>query len=105
MLNWPRAHDLLGETAREMGLLIVVFAPLDAIFADAPVNQVVLATMISSDYCWSAAVSSLRRGNDIMTEHEYIIRWSYPIAAGFILLLCALAIDFFILRHERKRHR
>jgi hypothetical protein len=46
MLNWPRAHDLLGETAREMGLLIVVFAPLDSIFADAPVNQVVLATMI-----------------------------------------------------------
>ena len=46
MLNWRRAHDLLGETAREMGLLIVVFAPLDAIFADAPVNQSVLATMI-----------------------------------------------------------
>lgn len=29
-----------------MGMLIVVFAPLDSIFADAPVNHVVLATMI-----------------------------------------------------------
>lgn len=42
-----------------------------------------------------------------MTEHDYmfIVRWSYPIAVGFFLLLCAFAIDFFILRHERKRRR
>jgi hypothetical protein len=46
MLNWQRAEDLLGETVREMGLLIVVFAPLDAIFADAPMNQMLLAIML-----------------------------------------------------------
>ena len=40
-----------------------------------------------------------------MTENEYIIRWSYPIAAGFLLILCALAIEFFVLRHEGKRRR
>lgn len=46
MLNWRRAFDLLGETAREMGLLIVVFAPLDTLFADTPIDQLVLAVTI-----------------------------------------------------------
>lgn len=45
MLNWQRAEDLLGETARETGILIVVFAPLEAIFADALVSQTLVATM------------------------------------------------------------
>jgi hypothetical protein len=44
MINWRRAYDLLGETAREMGLLIVVFAPLDSLFADSPINLPVLTT-------------------------------------------------------------
>jgi len=46
MINWQRAEDLLGETVREMGLLIVVFAPLDAIYADAPMNRMLLAIML-----------------------------------------------------------
>jgi type IV secretory pathway VirB2 component (pilin) len=32
-MNWQRAESLLGETIREMGVLIVVFAPLEAMFA------------------------------------------------------------------------
>jgi hypothetical protein len=46
MIDWQRAEDLLGETVREMGLLIVVFAPLDAIYADTPMNHLLLATML-----------------------------------------------------------
>jgi hypothetical protein len=46
MLDWGRAKDLVGETVREMGLLILVFAPLDAVFADAPVNRLLLIMTI-----------------------------------------------------------
>ena len=38
-------------------------------------------------------------------EHEYIIRWSITIAAGFILLLWRLAIDVYLRRQSRKRER
>lgn len=44
MLNWRRAEELFAETVREVGVLIVVFAPLDAAFSDAPVNTALVAT-------------------------------------------------------------
>jgi hypothetical protein len=37
-MNWPRVAILIGETIREMGLLIVVFAPLEAMFAEVSTN-------------------------------------------------------------------
>jgi len=40
-----------------------------------------------------------------MTESEYIFRWSLTIGAGFFLLLCGMAIDFFLTRQSRKRQR
>ena len=40
-----------------------------------------------------------------MTETEYMLRWSLTIGAGFFLLLCGFAIEFFILRKERKNSR
>jgi len=46
MLDWRRAKDLVGETVREMGLLILVFAPLDAMFADMPVSRIFLAAIL-----------------------------------------------------------
>ena len=43
MLNWHRAEELFAETVREVGVLIVVFAPLDAAFSDLPVNTLLVA--------------------------------------------------------------
>ena len=36
-------------------------------------------------------------------EVNFVFRWMLPISGAFILLLCGFAIDFFILRHERKQ--
>lgn len=38
MQNWKAIERLLGETVREIGILVLVFAPLDAAFADRPIN-------------------------------------------------------------------
>ncbi len=45
MLDWRRAANLLGETVREMGVLILVFAPLEAIFTDVLVSNILVAAM------------------------------------------------------------
>jgi len=37
MLKWDRIERLFGETVREIGILVVVFAPLEAAFADRPI--------------------------------------------------------------------
>ena len=34
MPNWKRVQGLVGETAREIGILMLVFAPLESAFAD-----------------------------------------------------------------------
>ena len=39
MPNWGRVRHLPGETAREIGTLIFVFAPLESAFAERPLNQ------------------------------------------------------------------
>ena len=39
------------------------------------------------------------------TEVAYLTHWLMTASAGFFFLLCALAIDFFILRRERKHSR
>ena len=46
MLNWERAEDLIAETAREAGVLIAVFGPLDAAFTDPPINRVFVAALV-----------------------------------------------------------
>ena len=46
MLNWERAEDLIAETAREAGVLIAVFAPLEAAFTDLPINRVFVAALV-----------------------------------------------------------
>jgi hypothetical protein len=39
VLNWRRAKQLVGETAREIGILMLVFAPLESAFADRPIES------------------------------------------------------------------
>jgi hypothetical protein len=46
VLNWHRAESLFGETVREMGILVAVFAPLEAIFTDVPVSRTLVAAML-----------------------------------------------------------
>jgi hypothetical protein len=46
MLNWERAEDLIAETAREAGVLIAVFAPLEAAFTDMPINRAFVAALV-----------------------------------------------------------
>lgn len=36
--NWKAIERLLGETVREIGILVLVFAPLDAALADRPID-------------------------------------------------------------------
>jgi hypothetical protein len=43
MLNWKRAEELFAETVREVGVLIVVLAPLDAAFSTSLVNTLLVA--------------------------------------------------------------
>ena len=39
MINKPRALSLLGETAREVGILILVFVPLDLFLEPGPISR------------------------------------------------------------------
>ena len=48
MLNWKRMEELVGETVREIGILVVVFAPLDAAFADESLESRVLASIVAA---------------------------------------------------------
>ena len=47
MTNWYRVESVLGETAREMGVLTVVFAPLEATFSEVSVSALWVITMIA----------------------------------------------------------
>jgi hypothetical protein len=42
-----RVRRLLGETAREIGILVFVFAPLEAVFSDSPIDSRVIAGLIA----------------------------------------------------------
>jgi hypothetical protein len=42
-----RAKHLLGETTRELGILMLVFAPLESTFADRPLDVEVLMSVIA----------------------------------------------------------
>ena len=46
MLDWRRVNTLAGETAREMGVLIMVFAPLESVFTDIAVSGFFVAAML-----------------------------------------------------------
>ena len=48
MLNWKRIEQVLGETAREIGILVVVFAPLDAAFAPGSLNSDDLTKIVAA---------------------------------------------------------
>ena len=54
MLNWRRAEELFAESVREVGVLIVVFAPLDAAFSELPVNTVLVATWTFTGFLFAA---------------------------------------------------
>ena len=46
MPNWKRVQGLVGETAREIGILMLVFAPLESAFADRPIDPGFVTTVI-----------------------------------------------------------
>ena len=50
MFNWKRVEQVMGETVREIGILVVVFAPLDAAFAGGPVNADAMTGVIVSAF-------------------------------------------------------
>jgi len=45
MLDQRRAETLVGESVREVGILMIVFAPLEATFADVSVGTSRVAVM------------------------------------------------------------
>jgi hypothetical protein len=49
VLDWRRALQLFAETMREIGILIVVFLPLDYVLADRPIGHgLAIVIMLSS---------------------------------------------------------
>ena len=49
VLDWRRALQLFAETMREIGILIVVFVPLDYVLADRPIGPgLAIVTVVSS---------------------------------------------------------
>jgi hypothetical protein len=42
-----RAQRLLGETVREVGILVLVFAPLESVFADRAIDRRVVLAFIT----------------------------------------------------------
>jgi hypothetical protein len=48
-VNWIRVRRLCGETMREIGILVFVFAPLETVLADQPVSRAaVMLVMLGS---------------------------------------------------------
>ncbi len=47
MTRARRALRLLAETVREIGILMVVFAPLESVFAERPINGAVLIGVVA----------------------------------------------------------
>ena len=48
MLDVNRVIRRFGETLREMGLLVSVFAPLDALFAERNVSPMIIAAIMAT---------------------------------------------------------
>jgi len=44
--SWVRIRRLVGETMREIGVLVVVFTPLEALFAEGPTRPTTVAFAI-----------------------------------------------------------
>jgi hypothetical protein len=45
--DWRQAQVLLGQTAREIGVLVLVFAPLESTFSERSVNAGTLIGLIA----------------------------------------------------------
>ena len=48
MPNWRRIQNLVGETVREVGILVLVFAPLEGAFSDRPMDPLVVIGAVAS---------------------------------------------------------
>jgi len=81
---------VLGETAREIGILLIVFVPLDAAFAPAPMSLAALMRTV-------VAALGLIIGGIIMESREsrmtHEAAWDVILAAGAFLLLCGAVIN------------
>jgi len=50
-VNRARLEVLFGQTAREIGILVAVFAPLDAAFASYPLNTTIVGVVMVLAIC------------------------------------------------------
>jgi hypothetical protein len=48
MFNWKRVRRVVGETLREIGILTIVFVPLDAAFAPGALKPLTLSLMVAA---------------------------------------------------------
>jgi hypothetical protein len=46
MLDRRKMRELFGESIRELGILVLVFVPIDAFFQPAPVNRLEVAILM-----------------------------------------------------------
>jgi hypothetical protein len=62
MVNWTRLEKIIGETAREIGILVIVFAPLDAVFTPGALSNEQLRTIVLFAIGWIIAGIILETG-------------------------------------------
>ena len=52
MIDKRNARRLVGETLRDIGILLIVFGPLDAFFQMAQPSVVVLVLLVAAGLCF-----------------------------------------------------
>jgi hypothetical protein len=61
VLDWRRALQLLAETVREIGILVLVFVPVDYAFAERPIGPglVIVVTIAGLGIVCAIVVESI----------------------------------------------
>jgi hypothetical protein len=62
VLDWRRAIQLLAETVREIGILVLVFVPVDFAFAERPIGPglIIVVTIAGFGIVCAIVVESIK---------------------------------------------
>ena len=99
MTNQKAIEGLLGETIREIGILVLVFAPLDAAFAEGPFD-IPLETVVAARAIGAIVVGIMLETGD---SGMHLTAWVFPLLGALVLTAGGFAIRF--LRHRATQPR
>jgi len=95
------AQRLVGETIRDIGILMVVFAPLDALFQE-PRSSAVVSLVVALGLCLIGSGIILGIMDD--ASMNYLLRWAPTVVAALILVVAGLLLQASN-RRDAKRDR